>query len=113
MPKKNKISYKQYFADIKRRDNFDKLTSKEFGSFIKKFYGILIYKGKKSYSIKAFDYLLYSLKKQFKQDPMALIYNISNKLMPVFVIGQKQYRGNVVDVPVLARGNKKNLYMLN
>jgi len=33
--------------------------------------------------------------------------------MPVFIIGQKQYLGNVIDVPVLARGNKKNLYMLN
>jgi len=27
--------------------------------------------------------------------------------MPVFIIGQKQYLGNVTDVPVLARGNKK------
>jgi len=33
--------------------------------------------------------------------------------MPIFIIGQKQYRGNISDVPILARGNKKNLYMLN
>jgi ribosomal protein S7 len=113
MPKKIKISYKKYFADIRKRDNFGKLTSKEFGLFIKKFCGTLVYKGKKSYSIKVFNYLLYNLKKQFKQDPTALFYIVANKLMPVFVVGQKQYFGNVVDIPVLARGNKKNLYMLN
>jgi len=113
MPKREKISYKKYFADIKKRENFGNLTSKEFGSFIKKFHGTLIYKGKKSYSIRVFDYLLLNLKKQFKQDPTKLIYTVANKLMPVFVVGQKQYRGRVIDIPVLARGNKKNLYMLN
>jgi len=52
-------------------------------------------------------YLLYNLKKRFKQDPIELLYLIANKLMPTFVIGQKRYRRNVVDVPVLAYGNKK------
>jgi len=80
---------------------------------LKKFCGALVYKGKKSYSIRILNYLYLNLKKKFKNDPTTLFYTVANKLMPVFIIGQKQYLGNVIDVPVLARGNKKNLYMLN
>jgi len=107
MLKVNKISYKNYFANIKKRENFGNLTSKEFSIFLKKFCGTLIYKGKKSYSMRTFNYLFLNLKKKFKKDPTTLFYTVANKLMPVFIIGQKQYLGNVTDVPVLARGNKK------
>src|SRR6185436_751553 len=99
MLKKNKMSYKEYFSYIRKKDNFGKLSSKEFGVFLKKFCGTLIYKGKKSYSIKVYNYLLLNLKKKFKKDPTMLFYTVANKLMPVFVIGQKQYFGKVVDVP--------------
>jgi len=107
MHKKENTSYKHYFANIKKKQDFGKLTAREFSSFLKKFSGVLIYKGKKSYSVRTVSYLLYNLKKRFKQDPIELLYLIANKLMPTFVIGQKRYRRNVVDVPVLAYGNKK------
>jgi len=107
MHKKENISYKKFFSEIKKRQNFGKLTSKEFSVFLKKFCGVLIYRGRKSYSIRTFNYLLYNLKKQFNQDPTKLLYNIANKLMPVFVIGQKRYGNNVVDVPVLLMVIKK------
>lgn len=113
MLKKNKVSSREYFSYIKRKENFANLTSREFATFLKKLCGTLVHRGKKSYSIRVYNYLLLNLKKKFKKDPTILIYDVANKLMPVFVIGQKQYRGSITDVPVLARGNKKNLYMLN
>jgi len=113
MLNKNKVSSKDYFAKIKRKGDFSKLTTKEFSIFFKKFCGALIYRGKRGYSIKVLNYLLLSLKKEFKKDPTFLFYTVANRLMPVFIIGQKQYFNTVVDVPVLARGNKKNLYLLN
>jgi len=64
MLKVNKISYKNYFANIKKRENFGNLTSKEFSIFLKKFCGTLIYKGKKSYSMRTFNYLFLNLKKK-------------------------------------------------
>jgi len=66
MLKKNKISYKNYFANIKKRENFGNLTSKEFSIFLKKFCGALVYKGKKSYSIRILNYLYLNLKKSLK-----------------------------------------------
>jgi len=107
MLKKNKISSREYFAYIKSKENFGNLTSKEFAIFLKKFCGTLVYRGKKSYSIRVLNYLLLNLKKNFKKDPILSFYEVANKLMPIFIIGQKQYRGNISDVPILARGNKK------
>jgi len=113
MHKKQIISSKDYFVNIRKRYDFVNLNSKEFSIFLKKFCGILISKGRKSYSIKVFNFLLLNLKKRFNNDPMNLLYIIANKLMPIFIVGKKRYTTNVVDVPVLAYSNKKIFLYIN
>jgi len=63
MLKKNKISSREYFSYIKRKENFANLTSREFATFLKKLCGTLVHRGKKSYSIRVYNYLLLNLKK--------------------------------------------------
>src|SRR6266498_3967749 len=110
---KNKINLKALGSGFDKSNIFIKFNLDDFFVFNKKFCGVFIYKGKKAYSIKLFDYFLEKLKKSFLKDPTFIFFDIVKKLVPFFVLKQKKQGKRIVYIPTFARFNKKNRFILD
>src|SRR4051794_6309455 len=101
--------------DVSQFENkLHSLTYRDFLIFRKKFYGVFIFRGKKSFSIKILHYILLNLKKlRRKFNPMKLFFIIVKRVSPFLTVGQKRYGRSVIKVPSLLFGNKKNVLLLN
>lgn len=90
------------------------LDINEFDEFLNKFYGNLIFRGKKKYSIKFVDFIFLKLKKKFKADPLIKLYFIINNLTPLFNLSQKKVgRKKFQYIPSLAIGKRRYFLILD
>jgi ribosomal protein S7 len=111
--------YKQFNKHLsyevsKLKNKLNPFTYRDFLIFRRKFYGMFILRGKKSYSIKILHYILLNLKKlRIKTNPMKLFFFIVKRVTPFLTLGQKKYGVNIITVPSLLFGNKKNVILLN
>lgn len=111
---KKKINVKKVRSNIIDKSNIlNKFTQNDFVIFKKKLCGMFIYKGKKSFSIKLFDFFLKGLKRKLNNNPIKNLYKIVINLVPFFLLTQKKIGKRLVYLPMLAKANKKNRFMLN
>jgi ribosomal protein S7 len=105
---------KHFSYDVSALENkLYSLTYRDFLIFRKKFYGIFIFRGKKSFSIKFLHYILLNLKKlQRKVNPMQIFFIIAKRITPFLTIGQRKFGKNIIAVPSFFFGNKKNVLIL-
>jgi len=91
------------------------LTYRDFLIFRKKFCGVFIFRGRRTFSMKTYSYILFKLKKtlKIKAIPLTLFFIIMKKLCPFLTIGQKRIGNNIINVPALLFGNKKNVLLMN
>ena len=92
------------------------LTFRDFLVFRRKLCGTFVFKGKKTYSLKSLNYILYGLKrvKRFRRnDPMALFFIAVKRLTPFLTLSQNNIGRRIINVPSLLYGNKKNVLLLN
>jgi ribosomal protein S7 len=107
------ISYESSYK-IKK---LNPLTYRDFLIFRKKFCGSFIFRGKKTFSIKFFHYIVWNLKKyirrkKWKITPMKLFFLLIKQITPFLTLGYKKYERNVIAVPSLLFGNKKNVFLI-
>ena len=106
---------KHFSYDVSNIENkLYSLTYRDFLIFRKKFYGIFIFRGKKSFSIKILHYILLNLKKlRRKFNPMTLFFIIAKRATPFLTIGQRKFGTNVIAIPSFFFGNKKSVLLLH
>ena len=98
----------------KSRSKLNPLTYRDFLIFRKKFLGMFVLRGRKSFSMKMLHYILLNLKRlKVKTNPMKLFFLIIQRVTPFLTLGQKKYGINIITVPSLLFGNKKNVILLN
>src|SRR5689334_2080683 len=91
----------------------NKIHKKDLKIFLKKFLGVFIYRGKKSRAMKLIDFFYFSLKLNFKFNPLKIMYRVIKNLMPFLVTGLKTYKGRIYYVPIIVKGNKKNVLVID
>jgi len=102
------------FETSKSQNKLNPLTYRDFLIFRRKFFGMFVLRGKKSFSMKILHYILLNLKKlKVKTNPMKLFFIIIRHVTPFLTVGQKKYGTNIINVPSLLFGNKKNVILLN
>jgi ribosomal protein S7 len=89
------------------------LTNHEFIFFLNKFYGSLIFRGKKSLALNFFDNLIFSFKKKFRRDPFLLLHKALNNILPLLSSTQKKMGKSYQAVPTIAVGNRRFVIMLD
>jgi len=100
-------------SNIKYDLIFSKVNINDYFVFITKFLGSLISKGKRGHAIKFFNYLFLNLKKNFKIDPSKIMLKVLKNLVPFFVSGLKTFRGRTFYIPILVKGNKRNVLVID
>lgn len=121
MKKKIKNKFKKLVSrdrlnikELVKKENFIKPFSRnDFDSFLLKLYGNFIFRGKKSYSLKIYNYLLLNLKKKLKKNPILIFMQLIKILIPFLILSKKTYKGKSLFVPMFANKNKKNILMIN
>jgi ribosomal protein S7 len=89
------------------------LKDKEFEFFLNKFYGSLIFRGRRSFAIKLFDIILFNFKKLFNGDPFVSLRKSIDNLIPILGLTQRKIGKVYHAVPKLAVGNRRFVVMLN
>ena len=114
MQNKRSLTKRERYVLWRLRDkvlnNFDK---DDFLFFRKKFCGVFISRGKKAYAMQIFNFIMCELKKKFRENPSLSFYKIAKNVVPFFVLRQKKFGKRIVYLPALAKGNKKNRFMLD
>jgi ribosomal protein S7 len=103
------------YEALRSKNKLNPLTYRDFLIFRKKFLGMFVLRGKKSFSMKILHYILLNLKKlkKTKMNPMKLFFIIIRNVTPFLTLGQKKFGTNIITVPSLLYGNKKNVILLN
>lgn len=105
---------KHFSYDVSFKKNLlYSLTYRDFLIFRRKFFGIFIFKGKKAFSVKMFNYIFLSLKKmRRKYNPNKLFFIISKRISPFLTTKETKIGKRIVAVPSFFYGNKKNVLLL-
>jgi hypothetical protein len=98
---------------VKRENKVRPYSRIDFDKFLLKFCGNFIYRGNKSYSFKVYDYFLINLKISLKKNPTRIFMILIKIIMPFLILGKKTFKGRVINVPVFAKGNKRNILLTN
>jgi ribosomal protein S7 len=85
----------------------------EYDVFYNKFYGSLIFRGRKSYAFRMFDNILFNFKNQLKVDPYIELRKAIENLIPILGITKKRIGKVYHSVPKMAVGNRRFVIMLN
>jgi len=80
---------------------------------LNKFYGTLIFRGRRSYAIKLFDIILFNFKKQLKTDPFIELRKAIDNLIPILGLTHKRIGKVYHAIPKLALGNRRFVIMLS
>jgi len=99
--RKKKGSYRLGFKDS------------EYDVFYNKFYGSLIFRGRKSYAFRMFDNILFNFKNQLKVDPYIELRKAIENLIPILGLTKKRIGKVYHSVPKMAVGNRRFVIMLN
>jgi len=89
------------------------LKKNEFNFFLNKFFGSLIYRGKKGIAVKMFNEILIKFKEKFKSDPFVELHKAINNLIPILSSTQKKMGKIYHAVPSLAVGKRRFVIMIN
>jgi len=89
------------------------LKKNEFNYFLNKFYGSLISRGKKSFAIKQFNFILMKFKERFRSDPFIELHKSINNLIPILSSTQKKIGKIYHAVPSLAIGKRRFVIIIN
>lgn len=102
-------------ANIRKKQNksINRFNYIDFRHFFFKFLGIFIYRGKRSEASKILDFFLLNLKKSFKLNPYKILFKIIKNLIPFLVTGLKTHKGRVFYVPIMVKGNKRNVLVID
>ena len=99
--------------EIKRDIIINRFIDDDFKYFLDKFFGVFIYKGKKTFAIKTLDYFFYNFKNIFKIDPTEVLFKVIKNLMPFLVTGLKTHKKRNYYVPIVVKGNKRYILVID
>src|SRR5690349_17452967 len=109
--KKIKLNKFPYVIDREKKELII-FNLQEFFIFRKKFIGSFINKGKKSYSMRIYSYILNNLKNYKKMNPFFIFYKLVDNVVPTVNLMQKKQKRKIISMPSFLYGNQKNVILI-